>query len=83
MEGCIMTLDMTRSAFGELPELATRKQVAEFTQTSVPTLARWAMEGNKGPKFIRLGGSDANGGAVRYPREGVLAWIRSLTQDDE
>lgn len=53
-----------------LPDLATRQQVAEYTQTSVPTLARWAGEG-KGPKFVRLGG------AVRYRREDVLAWIES------
>lgn len=75
---------MERTAFGKLPELATRKQVAEYTQTSVPTLARWAGETPpRGPKFIRLGGSEANSGAVRYPRESVLAWIDSLTQDDE
>lgn len=51
-----------------LPELATRRQVAEYTQTSVPTLARWAAE-QKGPRFIRLGT------VVRYRREDVLAWI--------
>lgn len=55
-----------------LPDLATRRQVAEFTQTSVPTLARWAAEG-KGPKLIRLGG----GSTVRYRRDDVLAWIEA------
>lgn len=53
-----------------LPELATRQQVAEYTQTSIPTLARWAAEG-KGPKVTKLGG------VVRYRREDVLAWIES------
>lgn len=53
----------------ELPELATRKQVAEYTQTSIPTLARWAAQGI-GPKVTRLGP-----GAVRYLRADVLAWI--------
>lgn len=53
-----------------LPDLATRQQVAEYTQTSIPTLARWAAEG-KGPKFIRLGS------AVRYRRDDVLAWIEA------
>lgn len=77
-----MQTQMTRSAFGELPDLATRRQVADYTQTSVPTLARWAMEGNKGPKFIRLGGSDASGGPVRYRREDVLAWLASLGEGD-
>ncbi|GAA3941977.1 helix-turn-helix domain-containing protein [Microbacterium soli] len=65
---------MTRTAFGELPDLATRRQVAEYTQTSIPTLARWAAEG-KGPKFVRLGG------AVRYKRDNVIAWIDSLGGD--
>ncbi len=55
----------------DLPELATRAQVAKYTQTSVATLARWAMEG-RGPKFIRLGGG------VRYRRDDVLAYIASL-----
>lgn len=52
----------------DLPELATRAQVAEYTQTSIPTLARWAAE-HKGPPFVRLGG------AIRYERDGVLKWI--------
>jgi excisionase family DNA binding protein len=54
-----------------LPELATRPQVADYTQTSVPTLARWAAEG-RGPKFVKLGG------AVRYRKADVLAWLDSL-----
>ncbi|MCJ1708724.1 AlpA family transcriptional regulator [Microbacterium sp. VKM Ac-2923] len=54
-----------------LPEVATRKQVALYTQTSVPTLARWAGEG-KGPRFVHLGA------AVRYRRADVLAWLDSL-----
>ena len=65
---------MERTAFGELPDIATRRQVAEFTQTSVPTLARWAALG-MGPKSIRLGG-----GSVRYRREDVLAWIEAAAQ---
>jgi excisionase family DNA binding protein len=55
-----------------LPELATRQQVARYTQTSVPTLARWAMDG-AGPKVTKLGGR-----AVRYRRADVLAWISSM-----
>lgn len=62
---------MAHGGIGELPELATRQQVAEYTQTSVPTLARWAAEG-VGPAFVRLG---PERGAVRYRREDVLAWI--------
>lgn len=58
---------------GVLPDLATRGQVAEYTQTSIPTLARWASEG-KGPKFVKLGF------AVRYRREDVLAWLDSLEE---
>jgi len=62
----------TERRVNELPDLATRVQVAEYTQTSVPTLARWASEG-RGPRFVRLGR-----GAVRYRRDDVLAWIAGL-----
>jgi predicted DNA-binding transcriptional regulator AlpA len=56
-----------------LPELATRRQVADFLQISVGALARWAMEG-KGPRYVRFGGS---GATLRYRRDDVLAWIES------
>ncbi len=56
----------------ELPEYATRPQVAAFTQTSIPTLARWAMEGT-GPKVTRIGKR-----AVRYRREDVASWLESI-----
>lgn len=64
---------LQRTAFGDLPDIATRQQVADYTQTSVPTLARWAGEG-KGPKFVKLGG------LVRYRRADVLAWLDSLKE---
>lgn len=51
-----------------LPELATRAEVAEYTNLSIATLARWAGEG-KGPKVTKLGS------AVRYVRADVEAWI--------
>lgn len=60
-----------RTAFGDLPDLATRAQVAEYTQTSIPTLARWHGEG-KGPKVITFGAR-----TVRYRREDVLAWLEA------
>lgn len=63
---------MTQTASGELPDLATRQQVAEYTQTSVPTLARWAGEG-KGPIFVKFSAT-----SVRYRRADVLAWLDSL-----
>lgn len=53
----------------DLPPLATRKQVAEYTQTSIPTLARWAAQ-NIGPKVTHLGP-----GVVRYRREDIEAWL--------
>ena len=62
---------MTRSAFGELPDVATRKEVAEYTRISIPTLARWASEG-KGPKYRKAGGR------VLYVAEDVRAWLQSL-----
>lgn len=57
-----------------LPDLAKRSQVAEYTQTSIPTLARWAAEG-RGPRWVKLGA-----GAVRYRKADVLAWLDSLAE---
>lgn len=65
-----MTVTESGGATMLLPAIATRKQVAEYTQTSIPTLARWAAQ-NQGPKVTRLGA----GGTVRYRREDVEAWI--------
>ncbi len=62
-------MSTTQNTTEALPELATRAQVAAFTQLSLPTLARWAAEGT-GPKFVKLGG------AIRYRRDDVLSWIR-------
>ncbi|GLJ79744.1 helix-turn-helix transcriptional regulator [Microbacterium imperiale] len=53
----------------ELPPIATRAQVAAFTQVSVSTLAKWAMV-HDGPKVTRVGKRN-----VRYRREDVLAWL--------
>ncbi|MGM1017328.1 MAG: helix-turn-helix transcriptional regulator [Actinomycetota bacterium] len=64
---------MNQTASRDLPDLATRVQVAEYTQTSIPTLARWAQSG-VGPKVLRIGRS------VRYRREDVLAWLESLSE---
>lgn len=69
---------MARTTFGDLPELATRQQVADYTQTSVPTLARWAGE-KIGPPFVRLGPGK---GAIRYRREDVLAWLAERTSSE-
>lgn len=55
----------------QLPEVATRAEVAAYTRISIPTLSRWATEG-KGPKFRKAGGR------VLYERESVLSWLRSL-----
>ncbi len=56
-----------------LPEVATRAEVASYTRISLPTLARWAMEG-KGPRFKKAGGR------VLYMRRDVLAWLDSLEE---
>lgn len=55
----------------DLPPLATRAEVASYTQISIPTLARWAQRG-EGPKLTRLGR------AARYRRQDVLDWLDSL-----
>lgn len=62
---------MTTAHVGELKDVATRHEVAEYTRISVQTLARWAMEG-KGPRFRKAGGR------VLYTRADVLAWLESL-----
>lgn len=55
----------------DLPDWSTRPQVANYLQISVPTLARWAMEG-KGPRVTKLGTH-----AARYARADVAAWLES------
>lgn len=63
--------DSNRSLHDQLPEIATRPQVAAYLQLSSSTLARWAVEG-KGPKLTKIGGS------ARYRRSDVLAYAASL-----
>lgn len=60
---------MAMRTLQDLPELATRAELAEFVDLSVPTLDRWAMQG-VGPKVTRLGLR-----AVRYRKDDVLAWL--------
>lgn len=62
---------MSLTTLAELPEIATRPQVAEFAQVSVHTLARWAMYG-EGPKMTKIGR------AARYRKQDVLDWLDSL-----
>jgi len=58
------------SSTTELPDLATREEVAAYLRVSIPTLARWAMD-REGPPYYRLGRS------VRYPRKELLEWVAS------
>jgi len=59
----------------QLPDLATRSEVAAYTRVAISTLARWAMEG-RGPAFVRLGR------AVRYRRADVIAWVDAAGTDE-
>jgi len=54
----------------DLPELVTRRELAEFTGISAQTFARWAVE-DRGPAMTKLGS------AARYRRADVLAWIEA------
>jgi excisionase family DNA binding protein len=54
----------------DLPELVTRRELAEFTGISTQTLARWVVE-DRGPAMTKLGS------AARYRRADVLAWIEA------
>lgn len=60
--------DTVDSSTTELPDFATREEVAAYLRVSIPTLARWAMD-REGPPFYRLGR------AVRYQREELLKWV--------
>lgn len=66
---------MTISYSADLPDLSTRRQVAEYLQVSVAALDKWAIEG-RGPKRLKLSRS------VRYRREDVLAFVRELADAD-
>ena len=57
----------------ELPPFATRQQVASYTQISVPTLARWAMN-REGPRVTKIGR------AARYRKADVLEWLEALAE---
>lgn len=53
----------------ELPELLTRQELSAFTGVSVQTLARWVVEGDRGPRLTKLGH------AARYRKTDVLSWL--------
>lgn len=58
------------TSMDELPEVASRAELAEYTGIAPQTLARWASEGT-GPKYIKLGG------AVRYLKRDLLEWLNA------
>lgn len=58
--------------YRELPDVASRPQVSAFTGISIPTLARWASEGDKGPRYRRAGGR------ILYLKADVIAWLEGL-----
>lgn len=64
---------MSISYSDDLPDLSTRKQVAEYMQISVAALDLWAATGS-GPKRLKIGRS------VRYRREDVLSYVRELAE---
>lgn len=66
-----MSAQQTGSPTVNLAEVASRKDVSAFTGISMPTLARWAIEG-KGPRFRKAGSR------CLYLRSDVLAWLESL-----
>jgi predicted DNA-binding transcriptional regulator AlpA len=56
----------------ELPEIATRSQVADALGLTDPALTMMAKRG-QGPPFIRLGRG------VRYRRQDVIDWLNTRT----
>lgn len=67
VKGIMLAIELT-----ELPEVSDRKTLSACIKISVPTLARWAVEG-KGPRFRKAGSR------CLYLREDVLAWLESLS----
>lgn len=62
-----------RTAFGDLPEFLTRKELAALTGISVQTFARWAVERNpEGPRMTRFSST-----LVRYAKADVVEWLES------
>lgn len=58
----------------DLPEMITRKQLAEYLGMTEPALSMMVSR-RQGPKFIRLGRT------IRYRREDVLAWLADRVID--
>ncbi|SDH75362.1 helix-turn-helix transcriptional regulator [Agrococcus jejuensis] len=59
----------------DLPELATRQDLAALTGISVPTFARWATAGRgEGPRVTKLGH------ASRYRKADVVEWLDGSRQ---
>ena len=58
----------------DLPELVTRRQLAEYLGMTEPALSQMVVRG-QGPRFLRFGRS------VRYRREDVLAWLDDRVVD--
>jgi hypothetical protein len=56
------------TASGDPEDLLSPKEAAAWLQTKVETLATWRTQ-NRGPAFVKVGG------AVRYRRKSVLAFI--------
>lgn len=56
----------------------TPQQLAELLQVSVKSIYRWSADDPTMP--VLRTGSSRHTGAVRFPRERVLAWLRSREQ---
>jgi hypothetical protein len=75
---CAPTGELVMAAVLATLESMDPRTLAETIDVSVATLARWRVEG-KGPRWCKIGG------AVRYPREWVAAFMsdnaRTSTSD--
>jgi predicted DNA-binding transcriptional regulator AlpA len=60
-----------------MPEVLTPKQVADLLGVSTDSLARWRVLGT-GPKFIKLGRSQAN--LIRYRRSEIDRYLTANEQ---
>lgn len=57
---------------GHLPDMMTAQDMATFLSADLGLLAKWRSR-KVGPPWVKL--TDGKSGAVRYPREGLRAYL--------
>lgn len=66
--GSVKVSPVLKDIASELPAVCTTADLEKLLKIDASSWATWRYEG-KGPEFLKLGG------AVRYTRQAVLAWL--------